>query len=276
MSQPQTDERTRLLREALTAIELVVDSTDLGKREALVAVKLLAAGARSDTPSIEGISNADLARAARLERAESVIPTIKSLERRGIVAVGRKPGRLNTFTVLPARVIDAVTKSFEEHRRAKAKKQEPAVKRQKPEPVPCVGRALGHGVIVGADAIRGPGFAISLAAVDMACGVTGVEPALGRMIAECVALDWAVNKFVPGAPMAVVRKALATQQWQEQAQKVRLERERKGRGNTGTLGGPALGRNGRYVPDADEVDRVFREGIEAERARKAAKSAEWR
>lgn len=91
---------------------------------------------------------------------------------------------------------------------------------------------------VGDSVIRGPGFTLSLAAIDMAASLIGMPAERARKIAEICAHDWVANGQKPQHPMAMVKAALKSEFNSAQIQEVRLEKARTdGRQAFGTRGG---------------------------------------
>jgi SOS-response transcriptional repressor LexA len=74
-------------------------------------------------------------------------------------------------------------------------------------------------------AIHGPGFKIDFEAVDMASALAGVDTKRGRQIAEICARDWAANGEKPRSPMAVVKRAIASDRNHKQTDEARQTRE---------------------------------------------------
>jgi hypothetical protein len=60
-------------------------------------------------------------------------------------------------------------------------------------------------VVVDDQTITGPGFVLSLPAIDMAAAMVPMEPARARQIALMNAHDWAARNFVPKHPMALLQ-----------------------------------------------------------------------
>ena len=81
--------------------------------------------------------------------------------------------------------------------------------------------AVADAVVVNCSAIYGPGFTLDFAAIDMAAKLGGMAPDRARMIAEVMARDWAANGTKPQVPMAMVRKAIASDVNSGQVQEVR-------------------------------------------------------
>jgi hypothetical protein len=104
--------------------------------------------------------------------------------------------------------------------------------------------ALADAVVVNCSAIYGPGFTLDFGAIDMAAQLGGMPPARARMIAEVMARDWAANGTKPQAPMAMVRKAIASDVNSGQVQEVR-------KGNV-SAGSPAAARK-RVLDHAAEL-----------------------
>jgi hypothetical protein len=65
-------------------------------------------------------------------------------------------------------------------------------------------------VEVNCSAIYGPNFTLDFGAIDMAAALAGVPVERARQIAEICARDWAANNFKPGNPMAMVKRAIAS------------------------------------------------------------------
>jgi hypothetical protein len=71
-------------------------------------------------------------------------------------------------------------------------------------------RAKPPVVEVNGSAIYGPGFTLDFGAIDMAAGLSGVPVERARQIAEICARDWAANGTKPASPMAMVKRAIAS------------------------------------------------------------------
>lgn len=82
-------------------------------------------------------------------------------------------------------------------------------------------------VQVNCTAIRGPGFTLDFAAIDMAAALSGVEKQRARQIAEICARDWAANGTKPASPMAMVKRAIAMDRNHKQTDEARAERVAK-------------------------------------------------
>jgi hypothetical protein len=65
-------------------------------------------------------------------------------------------------------------------------------------------------VEVNGSAIYGPGFTLDFGAIDMAAALSGVPVERARQIAEICARDWAANGTKPSSPMAMVKRAIAS------------------------------------------------------------------
>lgn len=79
-------------------------------------------------------------------------------------------------------------------------------------------------VQVNCSAIYGPGFKLDFGAIDMAAGLSGVDIQRARQIAEICARDWAANGVKPSSPMAMVKRAIASDRNQKQTDEARQAR----------------------------------------------------
>jgi hypothetical protein len=76
---------------------------------------------------------------------------------------------------------------------------------------PTDANPVADAVVVNCSAIYGPGFTLDFGSIDMAAKLGGMAPERARMVAEMMARDWAANGVKPQVPMAMVRKAIATE-----------------------------------------------------------------
>lgn len=85
-------------------------------------------------------------------------------------------------------------------------------------------RAKPPVVEVNGSAIYGPGFTLDFGAIDMAAGLSGVPVERARQIAEICARDWAANGTKPASPMAMVKRAIASDRNHKQTDDARAAR----------------------------------------------------
>ena len=104
----------------------------------------------------------------------------------------------------------------ESNTRTQEKEKQIAAAAEEPSPVQVNGVA-----------IYGPGFKLDFGAIDMAAGLIGMEKDRARKIAEICARDWAANSAKPPSPMAVVKRALASDKNHGQIDEVRLGKAAK-------------------------------------------------
>jgi hypothetical protein len=77
-------------------------------------------------------------------------------------------------------------------------------------------------VEVNCSAIYGPGFTLDFGAIDMAAALSGVPVERARQIAEICARDWAANGTKPSSPMAMVKRAIASDRNHKQTDDARV------------------------------------------------------
>ena len=83
-------------------------------------------------------------------------------------------------------------------------------------------------VVVNCEAIHGPNFTLSFAAIDQAAALSGISKERARGIAEIIARDWASNGQKPQSPMAVVRRAIQNDRNSEEIHQAQLSKARSG------------------------------------------------
>src|SRR5690606_25033461 len=81
-------------------------------------------------------------------------------------------------------------------------------------------------VTVNCEAIYGPNFTLSFAAIDQCAALSGISKERARGIAEICAWDWASNGVKPQAPMAMVRKAIQNDRNSEEIHQAQLAKAR--------------------------------------------------
>jgi len=91
-------------------------------------------------------------------------------------------------------------------------------------------------IVVNCETIRGPGFVVSLRAVEMEAALRSLPKEFARAKAEAMARQWAASGSVPKSPDATIARALREEANDRAVHGTRLNRAAKSHGPADELG----------------------------------------